>query len=135
MLRSLGYFSLLCVFIQRLLLFKPIAVVKHSIQVISKYMTTSASTSSQTRSTVLSTHLTTSSISESSAMYQIHTTSTVKDTTMSSSVIKDIPTMEAREKNSTPKPTTDDPETSTYIFDDGYEHHRRETISSFTLCF
>ena len=54
---------------------------------------------------------------------------------MSSSVIKDIPTMEAGEKNSTPKPTTDDPETGTYIFDDGYEHHRRETISSFILCF
>ena len=130
MLRSLGYFSLLCVFIQRLLFFKPIAVVKHSIQVISKYMTTSAFNSNQTRSTVLSTHLTTSSISESSAMYQIHTTSTVKDTTMSSSVIKDIPTIEAREKTNTPKPTTDDPETGTYIFDDENEHNRRETISA-----
>ena len=98
-------------------------------------MTTSAFNFNQTRSTVLSTHLTTSSISESSAMYQIHTTSTVKDTTMSSSVIKDIPTMEAGEKITTPKPTTDDPETGTYIFDDGYEHHRRDTISSFILCF
>lgn len=74
-------------------------------------MTTSAFNSNQTRSTVLSTHLTTSSISESSAMYQIHTTSTVKDTTMSSSVIQYIPTIEAREKTNTPKPTTDDPET------------------------
>lgn len=130
MLRSLGYFSLLCVFIQRLLLFKPIAVIMHSTQVISKYMTTSASTSNQARSTVLSTHLTTSSIPESSAMHQIRTTSTVKDTTMSSTLIKDIPTIEAREKTTTPGPTTDDPETGTYIFDDGYEHHRRETISA-----
>ena len=63
-------------------------------------------------------------------MHQIRTTSTVKDTTMSSSLIKDIPTIEAREKNTTPGPTTDDPETGTYIFDDGYEYHRRETISA-----
>ena len=68
-------------------------------------------------------------------MHQIRITSTVKDTTMSSSLIQDIPTIEAREKTTTPGPTTDDPETGTYIFDDGYEHHRRDTISSFTLCF
>ena len=63
-------------------------------------------------------------------MHQIRITSTVKDTTMSSSLIKDIPTIEAREKTTTPGPTTDDPETGTYIFDDGYGHHRRETISA-----
>nr|XP_058945176.1 von Willebrand factor D and EGF domain-containing protein-like [Pocillopora verrucosa] len=73
---------------------------------------TSASTSNQARSTVLSTYLTTSSIPESSAMHQIRTTSTVKDTTMLSSLIKDIPTIEAREKTTTPGPTTDDPETA-----------------------
>lgn len=102
----------------------------HSTQVISKYVSTSASTSNQARSTVLSTHLTTSSVPESSAMHQIRTTSTVKDTTMSSSLIKDIPTIDVREKTTTPGPTTDDPETGTYIFDAGYEHHRRETISA-----
>ena len=91
---------------------------------------TSASTSNQARSTELSTYLTLSSIPESSAMHQIRTTSTVKDTTMLSSLIKDIPTIEAREKTTTPGPTTDDPETGTYIFDDGYEYHCRETISA-----
>ena len=76
---------------------------------------TSSLSSKSTKSSVFPTHLLTSSTTKSSASHQTRATSALKDSVMSSSVVRHIPTGEARERTTTSKPTTEDYETGTCI--------------------
>lgn len=96
-----------------MLSFKPSAVTLHSTHVTNTY---TAPRSQSAKSSVFSTQLVITSITESRTSYQIRPTSAVKDSAMTSSVIQHISTTEVREKPTTAMPTTEEHETGSYIF-------------------